>query len=182
MNNIYLARYSAAFTFTRSRFCLSVRCPSPPNNSGKRELERSRERSQKITTSNHVNLVYLLSAPFGSFRSFRTLSALYSLLLQFSAFFCLLVGLTLFGYPWVGSQLLKTQPMGRVSIGTTKSQVPIAQPIPLQAAIFLSASCFLFFFFHPPHFGFTPLTAGSVPSCGRCQFITLLHFLDPVQK
>ena len=57
MNNIYLARYSAAFTFTRSRFCLSVRCPSQPNNSRKKELERSRER----TISDHVNLFYLLS-------------------------------------------------------------------------------------------------------------------------
>ena len=41
--------------------------------------------SRKITTSNQVNLVYLLSSPFGSFRSFRTFSALYSLLLRFSA-------------------------------------------------------------------------------------------------
>ena len=81
--------------------------------------ERSRERSRKLTGSNYVNLIYLHSTPFGSFRSFRILSALYSLLLRFYAFFCLLAGPTLYlgthgskvgPNPWVGSPWVPTKP------------------------------------------------------------------------
>ena len=85
----------------------------------KKELKGSREISRKITTSNHVNLVYLLSSPFVSFRSFRTLSALYSLLLRFSAFFCLLVGPTF--YMGTHGSKVGPNPWGRGSMGTHKN-------------------------------------------------------------
>ena len=75
-----------------------------------------------------MNLVYLLSAPFGSFRSFRTLSAHYSLLLRFSASPLLLFTIwphLLFGYP-MGPRLDPTH--GRVSMGTHKNLRTHSQP------------------------------------------------------
>ena len=73
-----------------------------------------------------MNLVYLLSSPFGSFRSFRTLSALYSLLPRFSAFFCLLISPT-FYLGTHGSKVGPNPPVGDPWV-PTKTQGPIAQP------------------------------------------------------
>ena len=87
--------------------------------------------------SNHVNLVYLLSAPFGSFQSFHILSALYSLLPRFSAFFCLLIGPTFYlgthgpkvgPNPWVGFSEVGPNPWVGYTWVPTKTQGPIAQP------------------------------------------------------